>query len=490
MPTSKHRRGMKTGVAHKSYGATLPMNQGKLSKLLQLLSVWRNGLTYSLNKWVRELFEDGCLSTWQNAKSFPSYLSQRQWDSVSRQAKAALDSWLTNRQNDFRRIVASSTLDDTLKHELYSINIRYAWYEHVDDEAHYMARRLMKHLRKLNRMPDLSKSRVMNMDGKVARVENARNTVCERWAVVSTLESGKTIRVPIIADRKLDENLFTNNETLSNHLTISFDLKGNPSGSLITTLPIKDTRTQGDTLGLDWGMDCMFALSDGRLLGTQMFDWLKKRDAELTELTKALQKSGIKPSKSKRYRNLQRRIRAYYRNEIGRLLNKLGREQLKEIVVERLDFRCQSLSHRMNRLLTRTGRAAVAAKLKRLQEFYGITVTEVNPAYTSQECSHCGYTDSKNRPTRDLFCCKCCGMTMHADINASRNILSRRSRKDGWRSIRKQDVVRMLNQEHANRCAHHDSNHVGHAQTSGATPSRGKQRKLVSSTEVKIQTVS
>lgn len=135
MPTSKHRRGMKTGVAHKSYGATLPMNQGKLGKLLQLLTVWRNGLTYSLNKWVRELLENGCLSTWQNAKSFPSYLSQRQWDSVSRQAKAALDSWLTNRQNDFRRIVASSTLDDTLKHELYSINLRYAWYEHVDDEA-------------------------------------------------------------------------------------------------------------------------------------------------------------------------------------------------------------------------------------------------------------------------------------------------------------------------------------------------------------------
>lgn len=30
MPTSRYRRGMKTGVAHKSYGVALPMNHGKL----------------------------------------------------------------------------------------------------------------------------------------------------------------------------------------------------------------------------------------------------------------------------------------------------------------------------------------------------------------------------------------------------------------------------------------------------------------------------
>lgn len=175
----------------------------------------------------------------------------------------------------------------------------------------------------------------MDMDGKIARIENAKSTKCERWAVVSTLESGKPIRVPILADRKLDENLFLNKETLSNHLTIRFNLDGSVNGKLITTLPKAEKRTQGETLGLDWGMDCMFALSDGRLLGTRMFDWLKQRDTELIELTRALQKNGVKPSKSRRYRNLQRRIRAYYRNEIGRLFNQLSKEQVKEIVVEK-----------------------------------------------------------------------------------------------------------------------------------------------------------
>lgn len=345
---------------------------------------------------------------------------------MSRQAKAALDSWLTNRQNEFRNIVYASTLSDDAKHELYGINLRYAWHERVDDEAHHMARRLMKHLRKRHRMPDLSKCRVMDIDGKIAQIEDARNTKCERWAVVSTLESGKPIRVPIVADRRLDENLFLNDETLSNHLTIRFDLEGNPGGRLITTLPKAETRTQGETLGLDWGMDCMLALSDGRLLGVRMFEWLKQRDVELTEPTRALQRNGVKPSESRRYRNLQRRIRACYRNEIGRLFNRLGREQVKEIVVEKLDFRNPNLSRRTNRLLTRTGRAAIAAKLKRIQELDGIAVTEINPAYTSRQCSRCGYATRGNRPTRDLFRRKCCGTTLHADINASRNILQ------GW----------------------------------------------------------
>lgn len=490
MPTSRYRRGMKTGVVHKSYGVALPVNQGKLKKLLRLLPVWRRGLSYSLSQWCRELFGDGRLSTWQDTKGFPGYLSQRQWDSVSRQAKAALDSWLTNRQNDFRNIVQASTLSDDTKRGLYRINLRYAWYERVDDGTHRMARRIMKHLRRQNQIPDLSKCRVMDMDGKVSRIEDAKNTKCERWAIVSTLESGRPIRVPIVADRKLDENLFVNKETLSNHLTIRLDMDGNISGRLITTLPKAEARTHGEILGLDWGADCMLSLSDGRLLGVRMFEWLKRRDLELVELTRSLQKNGIKPSKSKRYRSLQRRIRAYYRNEIGRQFNRLSRERVREIVVEKLDFRNPNLSRRMNRLLARTGRAAIAAKLKRIQELDGITVTEINPAYTSQQCSHCGYTARNNRPTRDLFRCKCCGTTLHADINASRNILSRRSRKDGWRFIRRQEIVRMLNHEHANRYARHNNHLTDDAQTSGAAPCRGKPHRRGTSTEVKIiQTV-
>jgi IS605 OrfB family transposase len=53
----------------------------------------------------------------------------------------------------------------------------------------------------------------------------------------------------------------------------------------------------------------------------------------------------------------------------------------------------------------------------------GITVETVNPAYTSQRCSHteCGFTHENNREGDEFRCAKC-GKELHADYNAARNI--------------------------------------------------------------------
>jgi transposase len=49
---------------------------------------------------------------------------------------------------------------------------------------------------------------------------------------------------------------------------------------------------------------------------------------------------------------------------------------------------------------------------------------KVDPAYTSQVCSECGYTDRKNRNGSD-FKCKQCGHSMDADYNAAINIAAK-----------------------------------------------------------------
>ena len=54
-------------------------------------------------------------------------------------------------------------------------------------------------------------------------------------------------------------------------------------------------------------------------------------------------------------------------------------------------------------------------------ERLGKSVIYINPRYTSQECSHCGFTDKNNR-NNNLFHCNECGYELHADLNASRNI--------------------------------------------------------------------
>ena len=46
----------------------------------------------------------------------------------------------------------------------------------------------------------------------------------------------------------------------------------------------------------------------------------------------------------------------------------------------------------------------------------------VNPAYTSQRCSECGYTDKKNRESQAIFRCRDRGFSCNADKNAAKNI--------------------------------------------------------------------
>ena len=55
----------------------------------------------------------------------------------------------------------------------------------------------------------------------------------------------------------------------------------------------------------------------------------------------------------------------------------------------------------------------------------GVPVVLIDPAYTSQECPICHHISRSNRPTRDDFCCVCCGFSGLADNVAAINIAAR-----------------------------------------------------------------
>jgi ribosomal protein L37AE/L43A len=96
-------------------------------------------------------------------------------------------------------------------------------------------------------------------------------------------------------------------------------------------------------------------------------------------------------------------------------------------LVEKLDFRNLNLSKRINRLLSRFGKACVVTKLKSMEEEFGIVTMYENSAYTSQQCSVCGYMDKSNRKSQSVFECKFCHSIIHADVNAPRNLMKRSS---------------------------------------------------------------
>ncbi len=71
----------------------------------------------------------------------------------------------------------------------------------------------------------------------------------------------------------------------------------------------------------------------------------------------------------------------------------------------------------------------------------GKMVLFVNPKYTSQRCSRCGHVVKTNR-NGTAFSCKQCGFSIHADLNAARNISERGSAVFGRAEVNRPNVAR------------------------------------------------
>lgn len=102
------------------------------------------------------------------------------------------------------------------------------------------------------------------------------------------------------------------------------------------------------------------------------------------------------------------------RTERGIALENLG--GIRERVTVRRDQRATQSSWPFHQLGT-----FIAYKARRV----GVPVIEVDAAYTSQRCPRCGNTERANRPTRDDFCCRRCGLAGPADVVAGVNVRDR-----------------------------------------------------------------
>lgn len=93
------------------------------------------------------------------------------------------------------------------------------------------------------------------------------------------------------------------------------------------------------------------------------------------------------------------------------------------IAVESLNVKKMLGNHRMARSIADAGWAGFLQTLKTQAESAGCEVVEVDCRYTSQECSGCGEIIAKDLGMRSHDCP--CGLSIHRDVNAARNILAR-----------------------------------------------------------------
>lgn len=421
----------------KTYRVTHHCNKGKLKIIALTIKYYRTlaGII-ALEQW-RHFHRQGSFNKNLDIKHLPDILSERYKQTCQYQVVGILNSFISNRQNDFVDIVKRSSLNDHMKHKLFIINSMGLWQScrpfsnlshkvTIDLADLKLARKIFSHVLSKHHKPSFRHIN-MALDSKVAQIaekKKGKAEVFDWWIRLSTMEKGKPVYVPITTNEYFESiigkrrNFCQVNLKENNEISICF-IKDVPKKDSYLPLTAK--------IALDLGLSTLLASDKGDCFGQGFFDMLKKYDPLITELAANRQRQGFRV-RSRKYDNLVGNLREYLKNEINRVLNRIVEiYSPSEIVVERLDFQHPNLSRRMNRLLSRFGKSILQKKLSSLNVLYGIKITETNPAYSSQECSVCGYVDKTNRKSQSVFKCKCCDVTIHADVNAARNHAARSS---------------------------------------------------------------
>ncbi len=196
---------------------------------------------------------------------------------------------------------------------------------------------------------------------------------------------------------------------------------------IVVTVPAPDIAPSEQVTGVDLGIVRPAVTSNNHFLGKRAW---KAIEGKLFHLKRALQKKSTKSAK--RHLKRVRFNQARFRRDCDHVLSKQIVRSVQPgstIVIESLtDIRKNSKVRRK----TETSRRIHGWSFAQLRTFIaykaderGCMVVAVDPRHTSQACSRCGHIARNNRRSRGRFVCRLCGVELHADLNASRNIAAK-----------------------------------------------------------------
>lgn len=159
----------------------------------------------------------------------------------------------------------------------------------------------------------------------------------------------------------------------------------------------------GKTVGIDIGVKKLYTTSNG---------FYAKGDNHNHSMDSILNSISKKKKGSKAFSRVQR----LRKNYINWAVNQINLENVCQINIENINKFSKS-----SRKLSHFNYADIFEKLVSYAYENGVHVHRVNPAFTSQRCSACGWTQVTNR-NRELFKCKKCNFTSDADLNGAINI--------------------------------------------------------------------
>ena len=178
-------------------------------------------------------------------------------------------------------------------------------------------------------------------------------------------------------------------------------------------------------VGIDMGIESFATTSEGEHIANPRH--LHRRLPELRRQQRSLARKQRRGSNRNKARKRIARLYAHIGNLRRDHHHKVALDLVRRfgtIAVESLNIRGMLKNGRLSRAIGDAAWGGFVDILKCKAESAGVQVVEVNPRGTSQLCSGCGAEVRKDLKVRQHECPKC-GLSLHRDVNAARNILAR-----------------------------------------------------------------
>ena len=270
----------------------------------------------------------------------------------------------------------------------------------------FVASGYFKKSRKLQRIYDnikQSKPNINNveceLDSRFVEINLDNPTSFDGWITLTCLGNKLKLELPFKKHKHFNKMLETGKiktgvRLSKKNVTFMFDMED------------KNPRTEGTTLGIDIGQTTTLSCSDNQLLDTcphgHTYATICAKLARKKKGSKAFGK-----------------CEAHRSNYLRYIVNKLNLDGVR--VVNRENIKNLRKFSNTSRKLKHWNYAELFEVLDNKLAEQGVIVNKLNPTYTSQRCSKCGWTRKANRKGKQFKCDKC-SHEQDSDLNASKNL--------------------------------------------------------------------
>lgn len=275
--------------------------------------------------------------------------------------------------------------------------------------------------------PPILKNICLQANANVVKLEKSETSTFDFWLRISTLDAGTPVRVPLKLYRRAKQTI-EKYPKLCTGVTLN-KRDGEWRATLVVERKGEKPKANRNVIGVDIGMTHIAVTSDDKQYGAISDELARRVEKKTTKFARKQKLNVCLKHKGLPTVSLtDHKAEAFARNEIGRALNQLvdNFPEGSPAAIERLNVKDMRFkSRQMNRRLRASQLGYIRDKLRFKFDERGVRYRSVQPAYSSQQCSHCGYVSSLNRRTQAEFICRHCGFSCNADVNAALVIAER-----------------------------------------------------------------